>query len=121
MEQFKEGQIVLVRQQNGSVWRVRVYYLDEFCRSDGIPGEKTKWTYIIPYEGNEELYGTTYNPSPKPKEGEWWMCERRDGNLAVYTVWHGFWASQKGNFAVSQDLTPLYRMIPDPDGQPTKT
>ncbi len=121
MEQFKEGQIVLVRQHKDSVWRVRVYYLDEFCHFDGSPGEKTKWTYIIPYEGNEELYGTTNNPSPKPKEGEWWMCEKNNGRRAVYTVYNGFWASEIGNLVLCQELTPLHRMIPEPDGQPTKT
>lgn len=121
MEQFKKGQIVLVRQQNGSVWRVRVYYSPGFCHFDGTPGEKTKWEYIIPYEGNEGLYGTTKNPSPKPKEGEWWMCERKNGDIVVHLFFNGCWHWWKGESVMFNDVEPLCRMIQDPDGQPTKT
>lgn len=121
MEQFKKGQLMLVRGGEVKRWLLRLYESQGRCYSDGSLNHSMEWDHIIPYEGNEELYGTTKNPSPKPKEGEWWMCERKNGDIVVHLFFNGCWHWWKGESVMFNDVEPLCRMIQDPDGQPTKT
>lgn len=59
---FKPFDRVLVRDREEEPWRASFYsHLEEKCSYAHNCGD-TRYRYCIPYEGNEELVGTTKNP-----------------------------------------------------------
>lgn len=63
--QFKPFDKVLVRDGDDRVWCPAFYaYYDEVCESHHRAAGGGRWHQCIPYEGNQELVGTT----DKPKE-----------------------------------------------------
>lgn len=73
MQKFEPDQLVLVRYFEGALWRLRRYSMP--CKKgkahETQDGMVFVDTCILPYSGNEQLLGTTGQPTPKwePKPG----------------------------------------------------
>lgn len=73
MQRFEPDQLVLVKYAGNKIWRLRRYsFCDEGCLHETQDGATWDDHHIIPYDGNEQLLGTTGQPAPKwePKPGE---------------------------------------------------
>lgn len=73
MKQLHKNQIVLYRDYDDEQWMLsQVAMTSPLCFKTLSGHTKVNWHQIIPYEGNEDLVGTTNNPKPVPQIGEWW-------------------------------------------------
>ena len=113
MEQFKKGQLVLVRNREDHLWIPGLYHSLDLTM-DYLGDEDYRWSQIIPYEGNEHLAGTSDSPKPQPKEGEWWLCSDQNCKKMVLLRHNDKWFWQPGNECThTNTINPVYRMVED--------
>lgn len=89
VEYFKRNDIVLCRDDKDSYWRIDVF----LHKNDSAPYpfrcNNSVWLECIPYEGNEQLLGTTDSPVTepwKPKNSEMYYCIAWSVSSGFFTV-----------------------------------
>lgn len=112
MEQFKKYETVLARWANTGVWLIQAFSDGSYVLSDHGLRCVQPCYQIIPIAGNEHLIGTTDDPKPQPKEGEWWLVKDSFNDIRVMLFHDGKFKGWE-NALPHNNVTLIHRMIED--------